>query len=47
VKNWTLLLHYLDGREYSMAYLGLVAKKGETKPSSINLTFNHDELKRR
>lgn len=47
IKNYTLLLRYSDGREFTAAFLGLGYKKTKTKPAAINLTYSHDELKRR
>jgi len=44
VKNFTMLFHYADGREFSAACLDL--QKGKTQPSSFNLGFNQDPLNR-
>lgn len=47
VKNWTLLLHYADGREFSTVFLGAGYQKSDPRPASLMLSFNHDDLKRR
>jgi len=46
VKNWTLLLHYSDGREFTTAFLGLGAKPMDSQPAELVLGYNHDKLKR-
>jgi hypothetical protein len=46
VKNWTLLLHYSDGRGFQTAFLGLGTPAGDVKPAELVLGFNHDKLKR-
>jgi hypothetical protein len=46
VKNYTFYFHYSDGREFSTAYLGGGAAKGDLKPATLTLSFNHDTLKR-
>ncbi len=47
VKNHTVVLTYSDGRRFTTAYLGLLAKKGEPAPETLTLGFNHDTLKRK
>jgi len=44
VKNFTMLFHYADGREFSAACLDL--QKGNPQPASFNLGVNQDPLKR-
>jgi hypothetical protein len=46
VKNYTILFHYSDGREFTSAFLGLLHKKGDLRPAELTLGFNHDTLKR-
>lgn len=46
VRNWTLLLHYADGREFTTAFLGLGAEPGDHRPAELVLGFNHDKLQR-
>jgi hypothetical protein len=46
VKNYTVLFHYADGREFQSAFLGLLHKKGDLRPATLTLGFNHDTLKR-
>jgi len=46
VKNYTVLFHYADGREFTSAFLGLLHKKGDLRPATLTLGFNHDTLKR-
>jgi len=46
VKNWTILFHYADGREFKSAFLGLGSTKGDRTPATLTLGFNHDTLKR-
>jgi hypothetical protein len=47
VKNHTVLFRYADGRTFTCAYLGLLAKKGEMSPATLTLGFNHDTLTRK
>jgi hypothetical protein len=46
VRNWTILFHYADGREFQAAYLGLAEKPGNARPAELVLGYNHDKLKR-
>jgi len=46
VKNWTLLLHYSDGREFTAPCLGLGEAPGDPRPAELTLGFNHDTMKR-
>jgi len=46
VKNYTVLFHYADGREFTSAFLGLLHKKGDLRPAELTLGFNHDTLRR-
>lgn len=46
VKNYTILFHYSDGREFQAAFLGLGASKGDPKPGALTLGFNLDTLTR-
>jgi hypothetical protein len=46
VKNYTILFHYADGREFTSAFLGLGNPKGDRTPAALTLGFNHDTLKR-
>lgn len=46
VKNFTILFHYDDGREFTAAFLGLTYTKGDRTPAALTLGFNDDTLKR-
>jgi hypothetical protein len=46
VKNYTILFHYADGREFTAAFLGLTYTKGDRTPAALTLGFNDDTLKR-
>ena len=46
VRNYTLLLHFEDGREYRIAFPGLGYEKGNLRPPKLTLSFNEDALTR-
>lgn len=47
VKNYTVVFRYDDGRTFTSAFVGLGYKKGELRPESLVLGFNHDTLKKK
>jgi hypothetical protein len=44
VRNYTLLLHFKDGREYRIAFPGVEDVKGNLRPEKLTLSFNNNTL---